>query len=351
VTGWTRPPRFEDYWPVDIDLLRPDDAYGKMVAIRNERMRTYVGPDGAVRSELVEAVPCPLCGGGDHEEQFRKEGFTFVRCKACGLIHVNPCLKEEAVKAVYRHQSYSDIMRGLMEPSAVYRRERFGAERVAILDRFLGGRPGGPRRLLDVGCATGFFLEAARAGEWDVCGVESNPYQAEFARDRGLNVRNETIEETTFDPQSFDAVTMFEIIEHVRRPVAVLEKVHALLRPGGMVFVYTPNFDCAERLILGSEAHFIWGSNHLTYFTVETLARALERAGFEVVHAETQGLDIEDVLWHVERHGKYDGAFLRAFRHELQFLCNAGGWGKNLRMYGRKPGGREASGRRAVGSV
>lgn len=330
--------RFEEYWPVDIDRLRPSNSYGRMVEIRRERMRFYRDGEGRLREEVVERVPCPVCGEAPCDAEFEKEGFTFVRCRACGLVYVNPCLKDELVTQVYKHQSYSDIMRSLMEPSAAYRRERFGVERVQILNRFVRAtnRPG--RRLVDVGCATGFFLEAAAADGWDACGVESNPYQADFARKRGLNVRNETIEESSFEEGSFDAVTMFEVIEHVKRPMRVLEKARALLRPGGMVFVYTPNFDCAERLLVGTEAHFIWGSNHLTYFTADTLRGALERAGFSVEHAETQGLDVEDTIWHFEHAGTHDMGFARAFRHELQFLFNAGGWGKNLRMYARCPG-------------
>lgn len=331
--------RFDDYWPVDVERLRPDQSYDRMVEIRRERMRGYLGEDGLARRELVEAVACPVCAGERFEEQFRKEGFTFVRCAGCGLLHVNPCLKDEHVREVYRHQSYSDIMRSLMEPSAVYRRERFGAERVGILNRFVRRTAGRQPRLLDVGCATGFFLEAAGANGWEARGVESNPYQAQFARERGLDVRNETIEDATVEAESFDAVTMFEVIEHVRRPMQILRTAHALLRPGGMLFVYTPNFDCAERLLLGPDAHFIWGSNHLTYFTADTLRGALERAGFAVEHAETQGLDLEDTIWHFEHSGTHDMGFARAFRHELQFLFNAGGWGKNLRMYARRPDG------------
>ena len=122
----------------------------------------------------------------------------------------------------------------------------------------------------------------------------------------------------------------------MRDPLSILVKTHELLRSGRMLFVYTPTFDCAERLIMGSECHFIWGTNPLVYFTVETLQRALARAGFDVVHYETQGLDVEDMIWWFEHTGKYEADILKEFRHELQFLFNAGDWGKNLRMYARK---------------
>jgi 2-polyprenyl-3-methyl-5-hydroxy-6-metoxy-1,4-benzoquinol methylase len=223
-----------------------------------------------------------------------------------------------------------------VEASTAYRLERFGRERTGIINRFLPRASRGQPRLLDVGCATGFFLEAARQDGWDVHGLEANPYQADFARGQGLDVHSEAIEDTTFPENHFDAVTMFEVIEHVHAPLDVLRKVRALLRDDGMIFLYTPNYDCAERLIMGTEAHFLWGSNHLTYFNAATLADALTRAGFRVEHVETQGLDLEDMIWYFENSGQFDMAFARAFRHHLQFLFNASAWGKNLRMYARK---------------
>ena len=330
--------RYEDYLPVDVEKLRPNQAYGRMVEIRRERMRAFVDEAGRVRPELVEEVPCPVCDSRDYDVQFHKEGFRFVTCGGCALTYVNPMLRDEYVRQVYKHQSYTDLTRALMEPSDEYRRERFGKERVAIVDRFLRPQGGEERmRLLDVGCATGFFVRAAQDAGWIASGVEANPFQAEFAQQAGLDVRNETIEDTTFPEGSFDAVTLFEIIEHVKQPMAILRKAYRLLRPGGMVFLYTPNFDCASRLIMGLDAHFIWGSNHLTYFTIPTLAGALQTAGFQVAHAETQGLDIEDMIWYFEDTGRHDMGFARSFRHELQFLINGSGWGKNIRMYARRP--------------
>lgn len=330
-------PRFDQYEPVDVDKLRPNRSYDRMVEIREERMKVYVNQTGEVKSEMVEPVVCLVCGADEPRPLFTKEGFQFVQCGRCSLVYVNPSLKEDFIRQVYKHQSYTDILAALAEPSDAYRRERFGKERVAIVDRFLPrhGRDG--LRLLDIGCATGFFVHEAQQAGWVASGIESNPYAAEFARRNGLDVRNETIEETTFAPGTFDVVTLFEVIEHVRRPMDILRKAFALLKPGGMVFLYTPNFESAERMFLGNAAHYVWGSNHLSYFTADTLADALGRVGFLVEHSETQGLDIEDVIWYFEQTGRFDMQFARAFRHELTFLINSSGFAKNLRVYARRP--------------
>jgi 2-polyprenyl-3-methyl-5-hydroxy-6-metoxy-1,4-benzoquinol methylase len=325
----TEPLRFEDYVPVDVDRLRPAESYGQMVEIRRERMRVYWDEHGKARSELVEHTACPLCDADEPVGLFEKEGFRFVSCAACTLVYVDPRLRPEAVEDVYKDASYSEIIERLVASSNDYRAQRFGEERMDIVERFA---PGG-RRLLDVGCTTGFFLEAAERRGWEAHGVETNPYAAEVAAAKGLRVTTGTIEESAYEPGSFDAITIFDVIEHLPAPLDVLRKARTLLRPGGSVFVYTPNWNCAERLLMGEECHFIWGTNHLVYFTVETLADAFRRGGFEVVHHETQGLDVEDLLWWLEHNGSYDTAFLRDYRHQLQFLFNVGDYGKNLRMY------------------
>ena len=326
--------RFEDHIPVDVDKLRPSGSYGKMKETRAEHTQVYLGDDHQVRPELVEEISCPLCAGNDHGELFEKEGFRFVECRGCSMVFVNPQLREEAYENVYKDQSYSDIIKNLVASSNDYRKQRFGVERLDIVEKFTGVQGG---KLLDIGCTTGFILEEAKSRGWDAYGVEANPYAAEVARQKGLNVENVTVENASFPSGQFDAVTAFDVIEHVRTPLPILEKACDLLKPGGMLFLYVPNWDSASRLIMGPEAHFIWGTHHMTYFTVDTLGQALETAGFEFVHHETQGLDIEDIIWWCGNEAGHDTTFLEAYRNQLQFLCNAGDWGKNLRMYGRKP--------------
>jgi 2-polyprenyl-3-methyl-5-hydroxy-6-metoxy-1,4-benzoquinol methylase len=326
--------QFSDYIPVDVERLRPAGSYRQMVESRGERMAHYVDGTGALRPELVEEVPCLLCGADEPQRLFEKEGFTFVQCGPCDFIYVNPQLREDAVRDFYEDEDHSTLIEQLVASSNDYRKERFGKERLDIVESFAKRAPG---RLLDVGCTTGFFLEAAAERGWDAHGMELNPYAAQVALAKGLQVRQQMIEEADYEPESFDAVTIFDVVEHVRKPVEMLEKVASLLRPGGVVLLYTPNWDCAERLLLGEDCHFIWATNHLGYFTPKTLGTALERAGFEVEWHETRGLDFEDALWYFEEHGTYDMEFVKRFRHELQFLADAAGHGKNLRMVGRRP--------------
>jgi 2-polyprenyl-3-methyl-5-hydroxy-6-metoxy-1,4-benzoquinol methylase len=257
-----------------------------------------------------------------------------VRCAACDLVYVSPTFDEAHYKAVYASQEYQDIVRDLGIKSHEYRVERFGRERVALMARHLDApRP----RYLDVGCSTGFVVEAARDAGWEACGLDLNPSAVEFGRSRQLDLRTEALEDAAFEPGSFDAVSLFDVLEHLLDPVQTLRAAVRLLRPGGIVFLYVPNYDSASRLLMGKDAHFIWPTHHLNYYTPETIRDLMAREGLDTVYVATEGLDVADFLWYRrEVHGKTDDG-VEEIADLLQFFVNAGAYGKNLRVIARRP--------------
>ena len=121
-------------------------------------------------------------------------------------------------------------------------------------------------------------------------------------------------------------------------PMRTLRSCARLLRPGGIVFVYVPNYDSASRMLMGKDAHFIWPTHHLNYYTPATIRDLMTREGLETAYVATEGLDIVDYLWYRrEIHGKQDEG-VEEIADLLQFFANAGAYGKNLRVIGRKAG-------------
>ena len=109
-----------------------------------------------------------------------------------------------------------------------------------------------------------------------------------------------------------------------------------LLRPGGIVFLYVPNYDSASRLLMGKDAHFIWPTHHLNYYTPSSIRDLLRREGLRTEYLATEGLDLVDYLWYRrEVHGKRDEG-VEEIADLLQFFVNAGAYGKNLRVIGRR---------------
>jgi SAM-dependent methyltransferase len=338
--GWMQIPyrRLEEYQPVDIARLRPGGSYRELIQKRTHPIDELVRVHGRIPDELLRPRACPTCGTADCRLELEKDHMRLVRCPACDLVYVSPTFDEAHYKRVYASPEYQEIVRELGIKSHEYRVERFGVERVGLMARHLPlVRP----RYLDVGCSTGFVVEAARDRGWTAAGIDLNPSAVEFGAARGLDLRVAALEDAGFEPASFDAVSLFDVLEHLLDPVGTLRAAIRLLAPGGIVFIYVPNYDSASRLLMGRDAHFIWPTHHLNYYTPVTISDLMTREGLATEYVATEGLDIADYLWYRrEVHGRADEG-VEEIGDTLQFLVNAGGYGKNLRVIARKGrGGR-----------
>jgi SAM-dependent methyltransferase len=219
---------------------------------------------------------CALCADGTTRTLFQVDGTLIVRCGECGLVRQDT--RPLAAAAIYDSDYYAtDNPKGgyanYFLDSDVNRRT-FRDRICAIEQRY--GRRG---RLLDVGCALGDFLLEAKAAGWDVHGVEISSFAAERARERGLDVRAGRLEELDLPAASFDAITLYDSIEHLTDPVATLAAVGRLLVPGGLVHLVTPNVGGLQARVLGRHWYHYKPGEHLFYFSPTTLRATVERAG------------------------------------------------------------------------
>jgi 2-polyprenyl-3-methyl-5-hydroxy-6-metoxy-1,4-benzoquinol methylase len=267
----------------------------------------------------LEYVRCPLCRADNTELLFigrdrnlkRPGHFPVVRCRQCGLIYTNPRPTIERLFAEFYTADYAPYQVILAdahgETSFFIRVKRYLKQTTLIthygyvsrarsrprfwekaltwplrnsfpdIPRFI---PGG--RLLEVGCASGYFLAMLRDLGWDVCGVEPNMCAAQRARDAGLDVRTGTLEQIAFPNCSFDVVIMMHVLEHVPDPLATLAEVMRILKPGGMLIVAVPNCASLSARLFGER----WSGwdlpRHLTHFTPNSLQQMLDKVGLRV---------------------------------------------------------------------
>jgi 2-polyprenyl-3-methyl-5-hydroxy-6-metoxy-1,4-benzoquinol methylase len=249
----------------------------------------------------VERVVCNLCGGDDAEllhpcllsrardakgEQEKAASYrctsplyrqhhAIVRCRRCGLVYANPRPSEEEVLSAYHE---------VTDP--LYLREKEG--RLLSFRRYVGcieetiGTSREVRRLLDVGCYTGFFLEAAQEHDWEAWGVEPCQWAVEEGRRRGLTVLEGTLGEVSLPAESFDVLTFWDVVEHLSDPRAALAEAWRVLKPGGWIVIQTMNAESWPAQLLGR--HWPWLMEmHLTYFSPRTLGCLLEQVGLTPV--------------------------------------------------------------------
>jgi 2-polyprenyl-3-methyl-5-hydroxy-6-metoxy-1,4-benzoquinol methylase len=230
-------------------------------------------------------LTCTACGENkEHTLVFTVNGCEIWRCESCGLgaaktSGFDPSSYYTADYFSGRHEDgYSDY-RGA-EP--VLRREF--SHSVDFIRRY---RSGG--RLLDVGCAYGFFLKEAKA-HFDVTGIELAEDAAEAGRQAGLNVLSGVADEANLARVGeVDVITMFDVIEHLPDPRETLALCTRYLRPGGVMVITTGDFASLTARLMGSKWRLMTPPQHLFYFTRESLRRMTAPIGLTMEHFDHPG--------------------------------------------------------------
>jgi 2-polyprenyl-3-methyl-5-hydroxy-6-metoxy-1,4-benzoquinol methylase len=220
----------------------------------------------------LSAYRCTSNGYGQHH--------TIVECLNCGLVYANP--RFDSGEMLAKYEAVEDPL---------YVEEREG--RVLTFERHLRplekiAPPGDGRRLLDVGCHVGVFVEIAARHGWDAWGVEPSHWAAVQAQQAGLQVVEGTMDTAGFDDAFFDVITLWDVIEHLEQPSAEVSQAFRLLKPGGMLVAHTMDLDSLFARLMGRRWPWLM-QMHLYYFTRRTLAMLMEKAGFDVLGVKPQG--------------------------------------------------------------
>ena len=249
------------------------------------------GPGAVPWTERHPPAPCPTCASEDAELVYvgnasrvqRCFGVidpikVWARCVRCGLVRVPEPPAAAALAAYYA------ALRGeggdVPPPGAeAITREVCEADRQLDAIEGIVGRPG---RLLEAGCGWGVFLAAAAWRGFDVCGLELGPRNAAWARERfGVPVAQGSAPDD-LPNGPFDAIALWEVIEHTSDPWALLRALRERLAPGGVVALSTPFIDHPAHRALGYDDPMWVVPGHLVYFDRATLEAGLARVGLRV---------------------------------------------------------------------
>lgn len=267
---------------------------------------------------LLETA-CDLCGGKAFEVRYpatipvtssdpalyysssrlHAGHLQIVRCRQCGLVMTNPRDDPQTLRQVYA--ALQDQVYEVEE----HNRRRTAASHMQFIEQHVSPAA----RLLDIGCATGFFLAEAQAAGRQVAGIEPSAWAAERARQRlpGIEIHSAALEEIDFASHAFEAITLWDVLEHVASPTQALQRVQPWLSPGGWLFLNVPNIDSWQARWMGRRWVLLL-REHLWYFSPATLRELLSKTGFEMVCVRPNYVwfSIENVL---KRASQYPGAF------------------------------------------
>ncbi len=220
---------------------------------------------------------CVVCGGEALDPVVQKGGQQYCECAACGHIFVDPLPGLEQQAEFYRRQYAQGQYRSYLDARPLKLRtfERRLEAIVSVLPR--------PGKVLDVGCASGAFVEVARRHGIEAWGAEAVAAAVEAAPDdvrRFLLVKD--VERESVDGQ-YDLVTFFDVIEHMRDPRVFIESVHRMLLPGGAIALTCPDRGHYLRTLMGARWPHYQPFQHFHLFGRSDLRRFLEAAGFDIV--------------------------------------------------------------------
>jgi 2-polyprenyl-3-methyl-5-hydroxy-6-metoxy-1,4-benzoquinol methylase len=234
-----------------------------------------------------EDVVCDLCGADNPDLFLEKDEFHYVRCRRCGLVYVTPRLRNHPQQ---QDRFYQHAAGAYLEAVAELDRN---PKRMKSLTQAARSYLPYKRKgiLLDVGCGFGAFLDAAKSVGWKACGVEVASLPASIAA-RCHNVFNGYLSDAPYEPNLFDVVRLNNVIEHTPSPRALLRDIVRVLRPGGLLYISTPNVDSFSLALQRARWNYVGGQDHVYLLGLKTLRRLLEAEGFEVMRLSTRGIQL-----------------------------------------------------------
>lgn len=261
---------------------------------------------------------CPVCGDAHRsllhdnliDRWFHAPGrWTMYKCEGCGSGYIDPRPNRATIGLAYAnyethrsadaqgesgHGLATRLRNGYLNAKYSYRMapaSRWGYVAMHLLPpplrfewdhyaRHLPVPKAGQNKLLDVGCGNGEFLARARWQGWDVTGIDVDEAALAHAREAGISVVQGSIKPGRLAPASFDTITSHQVIEHTHAPVEFLQTLYTWLKPGGFLWIGTPNIASALHDEFGADWRDLHPPQHLVIFSASSLITTMHKCGF-----------------------------------------------------------------------
>jgi SAM-dependent methyltransferase len=253
----------------------------------------------------LENVACPLgCTKNDEIMLIGRDRlhdlpgeFSVVKCRNCGLMRTNPRPTPETIGFYYpsEYGPYQSSEAPVTKNAVGFKkwlRRLLGLNARAMPPISVG-------RLLEIGCASGTYLEQMRQEGWAVEGIEFSETAAQLARKKGLNVQVATVESASAPVQPVDVVAAWMVLEHLHEPINALRKLLTWTKPNGYLIASIPDAGSLVHMSFAEKRYDLHLPNHLYHFTPKTIANVLEASGWQLTRVFWQR-NCNTLLWSSE---------------------------------------------------
>ncbi len=246
----------------------------------------------------AEEPPCVACGGREFEVLFEsycsddvRDRFDLARCAACDLVRTQPFLDDSQLGEYYTRDYYgsqSEKFNPVMEQLLEYFTEKHARHLTGLIEKKNGVAP----RVLDIGCGRAMLLRKLHALGGECTGTEIPAYTFPEG-EKDIRFINGHLSEIGFDSESFDAITIWNVLEHTADPAATLKEIVRILKPGGVFAVAVPNFGSLQRRVFNAHWFHLDLPRHTHHFTEPRLLQLLKDSGLEPLSVQTGALEQE----------------------------------------------------------
>lgn len=262
--------------------------------------------NGQLRPQYCEYVDCPVCGSSHSNIYCIKDYFQHVRCSTCSLVYLNPRLNEQATVQFYNSEA-NEIYNEAKFPSRVNVNsldDKTNKENAAFLGKIFNkliksDLPLKDVRILEIGCAKGYFLNCAAALGAQPFGIELNQRNAAIAKtNKKITIYQKEIFECELPDEFFDVCYARDVIEHIHNPIKFLLELARVTKQGGLIFLDTHNIDSLINSIVGGKHTCIFGFEHPVHWSPQTLKLALEKVNFSIIDIvySSQDLSVSNII-------------------------------------------------------
>ncbi len=245
----------------------------------------------------MEETSCPLCRRRTKtsvwlEAEEGKASFVYRRCSDCGFVFLSLPPDEDEILEYYAHEYYGEGSHKFQSWLEAFRLF-FAWKRMCRTQRFFS-RPG---KALDIGCGQGTFLQLLQREGWECHGTELTEESATRASRRGIPVSVGEIQEDQFPPHSFDLVSFWQVLEHLRDPMKILKGLRPLMKKGGIVAISTPNIESLQAKVASGRWFHLDPPRHLGLFSPKTLERMMRSLGFHTLEVRHFSMEQNPFGW------------------------------------------------------